>query len=522
MAKRFFNVAGPCVPGKHYMLDARARCRDLTELIDREQFFVIHAARQSGKTTLLNSLERDLNAGGQYCALYCSLEGVQPYPDPREGIPAVVRALRKCIEYHPRLRSLGFAPNRSLEDLNTIVVAGFTDLALALDRPLVVLFDEADCLSDGTLIGFLRQLRDGYVNRIRTPFIHSLALVGMRNIRDYKAKVRSDCETLGSASPFNVVKEALTLSNFSRAEIAELYGQHTADTGQRFAETAVDRAYYWTQGQPWLVNALACEVVENQLRNDPSSAVAAAMIDTAANTIILRRDTHIDSLLERLKEERVRRIVEPVILGEQTTAEYLSDDMAFCLDLGLLRIERGQVKPANPVYAEVIGRVLSYGAQQTMEATGVGRDAPSYQQADGSLDMRTLLGEFQGFWREHSESWTGRFDYREAAPHLVLMAYLQRVLNGGGRLVREMAAGSGRLDLCLEFGDRRYPIELKVRRNEKTVADGLLQLSRYLDTLGDREGWLVVFDRRAETPWDAKITWATEAVGGRTIHVVGC
>jgi hypothetical protein len=157
-----------------------------------------------------------------------------------------------------------------------------------------------------------------------------------------------------------------------------------------------------------------------------------------------------------------------------------------------------------------------------MEATGVGRDAPSYQQADGSLDMRTLLGEFQGFWREHSESWTGRFDYREAAPHLVLMAYLQRVLNGGGRLVREMAAGSGRLDLCLEFGDRRYPIELKVRRNEKTVADGLLQLSRYLDTLGDREGWLVVFDRRAETPWDAKITWATEAVGGRTIHVVGC
>lgn len=103
------------------------------------------------------------------------------------------------------------------------------------------------------------------------------------------------------------------------------------------------------------------------------------------------------------------------------------------------------------------------------------------------------------------------------------MGFLQRVLNGGGRVVREMAAGSGRLDLCVEYGAHRYPLELKIRRNEKTAAEGLRQLSRYLDALGQREGWLVLFDRRPEIPWAEKISWATQiAAAGKTIHVAGC
>jgi hypothetical protein len=523
MAKRFFNVAGPCIPGKHYMLDARRRCSELTELIDREHFFVIHAARQSGKTTLLNQLEQELNAGDEYHALYCSLESVQPFTAPEQGVPAVIEAVRSAMHYHPTLGKLEFAPDFTGKAVASDIKDGFSDLAASLDRPLVVFFDEADCLSNGTLISFLRQLRDGYVNRTRIPFIHSCALVGMRNIRDYKANLRDERDTLGSASPFNIVKSALTLRSFTREEIAELYGQHTADTGQAFAESAVDRAHYWTEGQPWLVNAVACEAVEKICRNDFSIEITPEMIDQAAYTLVLRRDTHIDSLLERLKEPRVRRVVQPIILGEEMTADYLSDDVAFCLDLGLIKQERGVLKPANPIYAEVIGRVLSYGAQQTMLAAEIGEDAPFYLDDTGRFDVRAMLSEFQRFWRENSESWRDRFEYREAAPHLILMGFLQRVLNGGGRVVREMAAGTGRLDLCVEYGDERYPIELKLHRGDKTVPDGLRQLGRYLDTLGEPEGWLIVFDQRPDVPWDDKIFWRTEtADSAKTIHVVGC
>ena len=505
------------------MLEAGERCREMMGLIDGKQFFVLHAARQTGKTTLLNEIEQELNAGDRYHALYCSLESVQPFTEPERGIPAVVEAVRSACFYNPLLNALGFAPEFDGKAIGSIVKDSFASLAAGLDRPLVVLFDEADCLSNGTLISFLRQLRDGYVNRIRIPFIHSLALVGMRNIRDYKAKLRDDDDTLGSASPFNIVKTALTLRCFTRDEIAELYGQHTADTGQVFTEAAIDRVHYWTEGQPWLVNAIACEMVEQICRRDPAIKVTEAMVDQAAHTIIMRRDTHIDSLLERLKESRVRRVIEPVILGESGDVQRLSDDYEFVHDLGLIKEERGEVRPANPMYAEVIGRVLSYDAQQNMLAGEIGRDAPAYVGADGRFDMRAMLTEFQQFWRENSESWRDRFDYREAAPHLILMGFLQRVLNGGGRVVREMAAGSGRLDLCVEYEGNRYPIELKIRRNDKTIPDGLRQLGRYLDTLGEPEGWLIIFDQRPERSWDEKLSWRTESGNaGKTIHIVGC
>ncbi|MCS6969419.1 MAG: hypothetical protein NZ552_00165, partial [Planctomycetes bacterium] len=74
---RFFNTAGPCRPSEHYMLPARERIADLAPLIAARQYFVIHAARQTGKTTLLLELAAELEAGGRYRALYCSVETAQ-------------------------------------------------------------------------------------------------------------------------------------------------------------------------------------------------------------------------------------------------------------------------------------------------------------------------------------------------------------------------------------------------------------------------------------------------------------
>src|SRR5205823_10356053 len=123
--------------------------------------------------------------------------------------------------------------------------------------------------------------------------------------------------------------------------------------------------------------------------------------------------------------------------------------------------------------------------------------AAYYLRPEGSLDMVLLLASFQEFFAEHSEAWLGRFDYQEAGPHLLLMAFLQRVINGGGRIHREFAVGSGRADLVVEYGGRRGVIELKIRRGERTEQEGLVQLAGYLDRLGETEGHLVLFDRRA-------------------------
>ncbi|MDR1923951.1 MAG: AAA-like domain-containing protein, partial [Planctomycetaceae bacterium] len=350
---REFNVAGPCSPEKHYMLDAISRLGEVLPLIDGEKYFIIHAARQSGKTTFLREMTKKLNQSGKYYTLYCSLERAQGMDDPSKGIPAIMRCIKSAVRMSQIPKNIPFDVDTTNNDSDSLLFESLLDLCSLLDKPLVLFFDEADCLSGLTMISFLRQLRNGYITRSDSPFVHSLALVGMLNINEYKMQYRSESETLGTASPFNIVAESLTLQNFSKEDIAELYAQHTADTKQQFDPEAVELVWQQTQGQPWLVNAIAREAVEKILKSDYSQVVTSQIIEQAIQNIILRRDTHIESLLARLREKRIRKILQPIILGEIAKIDYSSDDFLFTRDLGLIRKNDGKLEFANQIYAEV-------------------------------------------------------------------------------------------------------------------------------------------------------------------------
>jgi type II secretory pathway predicted ATPase ExeA len=501
------------------MIEASTRLSGVEQLIDMKQYFVIHAARQSGKTTYLQDLTKRLNAGGKYYALYCSLEKAQNIVDPERGIPAIVQHIKSKLDSTDIPYKSDFAKDANYENFTGVLEVSLNKFCKLLDKPFVILFDEADCLSEGTLISFLRQLRNGYNDRSMTPFVHSIALVGMRNIRDYKARVRPDSESLGSASPFNIITESLTLKNFTKEEIIQLYHQHTVETGQIFEENAIELAWEQTQGQPWLVNAIAREVIVKILQSDYTKPVTAELVKEAIQNIILRRDTHIDSLLERLKEERVRKVIEPIIIGETFVGRF-TDDFFYVKDLGLITETRERLAPANPIYGEIIIRTLSYDSQQNLLQNFSSYQLPRYLK-DGRIDIDYLMREFQQFWRENSEIWIERYEYKEAAPHCSLLAFLQRVINGGGEVHREMAAGTGRLDICIEYANIKYPIELKIYYSDKYIEKGFDKLVDYMDKLSCREGWLAVFDRHPDITWDDKIKMQKKIVDGKTITIVG-
>jgi hypothetical protein len=524
MSKRYFNVSGPCVSGEHYMLDPlRGIGEELMSLIDSKQYFVIHAARQSGKTTLLWGLVDAINAKGDYYAAYCSLETAQELREPEIGIPEIVRNIKKCA------KNLGlpdgFAKDADYDNFSGVLNSALTDYCRSLDKPLVLFFDEADCLSNGTLITFLRQLRDGYVSRGRVPFVRSVALVGMRNIRDYRAHIRPDTDTLGSSSPFNIMKESFNLKNFTKADVAELYAQHTAEAGQTFEPQAVEHVFEQTQGQPWLVNAIACECVEKITKKDYSVPITRDLTEQAIRDLILKRGTHFDSLMERLKESRVRNIISPLILGEEV-ADIESDDYLYAKDLGLIRENDGETEPSNPIYAELIIRFLGRNVQKSIESAYKDYTIPRYLR-DGKLDMDFLIKDFQIYWRENSEIWNKRYktdiyEYDEAATHLVMQAFLYRIVNGGGQILREMALGKKRADLCLIYNEQKYPIELKILQNEKNRAESITQILTYMDKVGSDVGWLIIFDRDTGKSWNEKIYMKKETVNGKEITVVGC
>jgi hypothetical protein len=268
-----------------------------------------------------------------------------------------------------------------------------------------------------------------------------------------------------------------------------------------------------------LVNAVANEVIVEMLHSDYSQSITAEMAKTAIHTIIIRRDTHIDSLLERLKEERVRSIIEPLIYGGfiQTV---LSDDYQYVVDLGLIKEYNYRIVPSNPIYAEIMIRTLTSEAQTDLIAEKPNLTISRYMK-DGKVNVNHLLTDFQQFWRENSDIWIEKILYKEAAPHLILQAFLQRVINGGGDIIREMAAGTGRLDLGVVYEGKKYPIEIKLWKGKKYYQEGLEQTKRYIDTFGCQEGWVVSLDQRKSKSWKEKIYQKKEDLEGTVNNIYG-
>ncbi len=296
----------------------------------------------------------------------------------------------------------------------------------------------------------------------------------------------------------------------------ELLLQHTTATGQRFLPEAIARVGELGQGHPWLTNAMADQIVNWDVE-DRGTPITAAHVDAAKETIILERRSHVDSLVSRLREPRVRRILDPMLVGDQTAADVLDDDFAYVVGLGLLRLHGGRYQIANPIYREVIPRALTFIRQAQ-----IANETVWYVRADGGLEMGKLLADFQVFWREDGHLAAEGFSYQEAGPHLMLMAFLQRIVNGGGRIEREYGLGRRALDLMVFWKEERYVIEVKLRRDTETETRALDQVAGYLDRAGLGEGWLVMFDMRKELSWQERLFVREVEHGGKRVWIVGC
>jgi len=326
-------------------------------------------------------------------------------------------------------------------------------------------------------------------------------------VRDYKIKRPNGLGYAGSASPFNIKSDSLRMRDFIAEEVAALYEQHTAETGQRFTDEVKAGAFELTRGQPWLVNALARQLVEEEVP-DPDTTVKMHHLEAAREALIQRRDTHLDSLIDRLREDRVRRVLEPILVGENPFDEVLDDDLQFVKDLGLVASgDSGTLEMANPIYREVVPRALTAALEEYLPVT-----RSAYVAADGSLDFDQLLEGFVSFWRQHAEHFLRRQPYSEAAAQLIFMAFLHKIVNGGARvglstIDREYAVGSGRIDLHVRWplaggGCQRFAIELKVWRDgrDDPLDEGRKQLAEYLERLDLDSGTLVIFDQRSDAP----------------------
>ena len=514
---KHFNNAGPSVASMHYMIDPLVRIdvESIESLVEQQRYFVLHAPRQTGKTTCLLALMHHFNAQGRYRALYVNIEAAQAARgNVAEGMAAIVRALASAATVYWKDT---VATEQARQVMNS---AGPTDwLRSVLElwassdpRPIVLFLDEVDALVGDTLISLLRQIRAGYAQR-PGAFPQSIILCGVRDVRDYRIHTAHQ-EIITGGSAFNIKAKSLRLGNFSREETVALWQQHEAETSQAIDPAIWPELWADTEGQPWLVNALGYECTwEDRAARNRATPITLERYKAARERLIYSRTTHLDALADKLREPRVHRIVAALLSGEATTEHFPEDDLQYTADLGLIRT-RPELTIANRIYREVLPREITWPIQTVLHYP-----QPWFLTPERRLDVPKLLAAFQQFFREHSDAWMEGFSFKEAGPQLLMQAFLQRIVNGGGRINREYGLGRKRTDLFIEwpvneeqgfFGEvQRIVLELKLWKKgslDAVLAEGQPQTVGYARQCGADEAHLIVFDRRPNAaPWDERV-----------------
>ncbi|MDR1925327.1 MAG: ATP-binding protein, partial [Planctomycetaceae bacterium] len=357
---RFFNTTGPCNPDDHYMLPPAERLQgaQLHRYIKDNLYWMLHAPRQTGKTTFLQSWMREINAGDDAIACYVSVERCQGMLEIDEAMANICESIRDNAE------------NAELPVPQVTTDVGGSQLkkilsnwaAIAAPKPLIVLFDEVDVLEGDVMVSFLRQLRDGFAARDIGKFPVSTALVGMRDLKDYLVTAK-DGKPVNPGSPFNIKEDSISIGNFSKNDIIRLFEQRTAETGQQITQEALD--YVWEQsgGQPWIVNSLFKRATLRILEEDNYETVTLDHIYQAREQMILARETHLDSLAVRVDDPNIRYVMETLMTGDVDLDLGTSKAFEKCQDLGLTSIKNGTPTIANPIYREILARQITYGVQ---------------------------------------------------------------------------------------------------------------------------------------------------------------
>ena len=531
--EKFFNTAGPVKLDSHYSLDPLSRLdwQEVRQLIQTERYFVLHAPRQTGKTSALLAMMKTLNASGDYACAYANIEGAQAARgDETQGVPAICDAIVESIELYLGKSDLSAWYKTAKKEFNaqTLLTALIKHWSQTSAKPTVLLLDEVDALVGDTLISLLRQIRAGYAQRPEA-FPQSIILCGVRDVRDYRLHM-SDGEVITGGSAFNIKAESLRMGNFSQQECVELLQQHTTATGQVFEPGVLDELWLDSKGQPWLVNALAHQMTwQNKAARDRTQPITLEQYTAAREKLIYSRATHLDQLTDKLREPRVHSVISAMLSGDEELMQINPHDIEYVQDLGLIDLSRTSgIKISNRIYQEVIPRELVWATQMTI----TNQEQAWYILPDRHIDTAKLLTAFQQFFREHSDHWMEGFNYREAGPQLLIQAFLQRIINGGGRINREYALGRKRTDLLIEWPldetqgflgpVQRIVLELKILRPGRKLStlqkEGIEQTQGYAQQVGATEAHLLIFDRNPNKPWSKKI-WRKVVDG---LPVWGC
>ena len=521
---RRFNVAGTCIPEKHFMADTSDKIDRIVRLIEQDSYFVMNRARQYGKTTTLMLLWRRLKE--RYIVINTSFEGMGSEAFGTED--TFVR--RICSRFARGLRMSGyheaqgklwdtFAPEENLDTLKERITA----FCAQADREVLLFIDEVDKSTDNQMfLNFLGLLRELYLERaFGTVTFKSVILAGVYDIKNLKIKYRPDEERKYN-SPWNVAVDFPVDMRLSVPEICSMLREYRAEKGISLeAEGMAEEIYRYTGGYPFLVS-LICLWLDERLPEivELPEYWTKEGIRTAVREILKGTNTLFDDVVKNIENnDRFRRLVEGILLeGRQIPYKLSNPEIDLGVTFGILAEEDGICKISNIIFEIYIYDHLIAG--KLMEQRRLPIPRSRFVTEEGSLDMEGILLGFRDFMDAEYRKRDDAFLERQG--RLLFLAFLKPIINGTGHYVVEPETrDSARMDIVVFYGKREYILELKVWHGPKRFSEELAQLSAYMEGRGQEQGWLLMFcfnDGRERI--GEEYTGKRSVAEGRTIYSV--
>ncbi|MCL1793582.1 MAG: AAA-like domain-containing protein [Oscillospiraceae bacterium] len=518
---RSFNTAGICVPQKHYMVDIGEKLEKIKGLIDRESYFTINRARQYGKTTTLNMIQKELF--GEYICVKISFEGLgdESFASQELFCPTFVGQIARALQFTS-------APKEYIEQWNKCDITDFKLLSrhiadMCKGKKVVLMIDEVDRTSNHQVfLQFISMLRTKFLDRQADMdhTFHSVILSGVYDVKNIKLKMINEgayapapAEGKIYNSPWNIAVDFDVDMSFNPAEISTMLKSYEADhnTCMEIAEMSGE-IHSHTNGYPFLVSRI-CQHIDEKLDKDWTLAG----VRRAVNAIIYEKNTLFDDIYKNLEnnKELHQLLYNILISGESYTFKIGNPVIDLANIYGIIEGKNGIAAVSNRIFETIIYDYFISKDQTNTETKKI-KGVISEAVRNGKLDLELCLRKFAGHYAEVFTEKDAKFLERHG--RLLFLSYLRPFINGEGYYhVESETRDQRRMDLVVDFGSEQFIIELKIWRGEEYNKEAYAQLLGYMDIKKSKTGYLLTFDFRKKNK-QTKAEWVE--IGGKRIFEV--
>jgi len=456
-------------------------------------YITIWAPRQCGKSWVMREVLWRLGEDDRFHVLKLNLEHLKMVKDADRTAMLAGKDM---------IRRLGIrnVPVNGMDDFHALFLKG------AIEKPLILIMDEFDALTEEAISGFAGIFRNIYnIRREDTApsgrkeyLLHAVALIGVRAVLGVEN---------AKGSPFNV-QRSVHIPNLTHEEVSAMFEWYTRESGQKVEQEVVDRVFYETRGQPGLVSwfgELLTEGFEEYVPdktgpitgNDFEHVYVAAVHILPSNNII--------NIISKARQEPHKSFVFDMFRTDKKIPfEFDDPDINFLYMNGVIDRESHEMKYFVRFSSPFVQRRL-FNCFSRELFPDMGRLIELFDDLSdiftaGGLHIGSLIRRYEKYLRKNRE-WLlkdapRRKDLRvtEAVYHFNLYEFLKGFFAGeNARVWPEFPTGNGEIDLIIEYGGTRYGLELKSFTNERNYRESLRQAARYGKSLGLSVIWLIVF-----------------------------